>query len=309
MANLIERTFSKKGLNPNIKKQKQDIIEKYIAAYEDLISKDEFLSWKYVDNILRDYQDQMSEISKLHQSGVLIDYCKRNGINYEVTLKAALIYHSIKDNIKRHNDQYVERKLKEEKSYLDNVLKVIDSDIILDEEQRQAVINDQDYCMIIAGAGAGKTTTVAAKVKYLVDRKGVDPTKILVISFTNKAVNELKDRINKKLAVPCPVTTFHSCGNAIIRKTKEEKLNVAPESSLFFITRDYLTNIVSKDYDILKKLVIFFSYYFEIPFSGTNIDEYIEYRKYSDYTTLKSNLGEINRQIIDKRTKRKNTIK
>ena len=47
-------------------------------------------------------------------------------------------------------------------------------------------------------AGAGKTTTVAAKVKYLVDKKKVDPRQILVISFTNKAVNELKERIQRE---------------------------------------------------------------------------------------------------------------
>lgn len=40
-----------------------------------------------------------------------------------------------------------------------------------DEDQRRVVLTDEDYCLVIAGAGAGKTTTVAAKVKYLVDKK------------------------------------------------------------------------------------------------------------------------------------------
>ena len=42
---------------------------------------------------------------------------------------------------------------------------------------------------LVGETGAGKTTTVAAKVKYLVDKQGIDPKQILVISFTNKAVN------------------------------------------------------------------------------------------------------------------------
>ena len=50
--------------------------------------------------------------------------------------------------------------------------------------------------LVIAGAGAGKTTTVAAKVKYLVEKKGIRPDQILVISFTNKAVGELQDKKN-----------------------------------------------------------------------------------------------------------------
>ena len=79
-----------------------------------------------------------------------------------------------------------------------------------DEDQRRVVLTDEDYCLVIAGAGAGKTTTVAAKVKYLVDKKEIDPSQILVVSFTNKAVNELKDRIQKELDIPCPIATFHS---------------------------------------------------------------------------------------------------
>ena len=47
------------------------------------------------------------------------------------------------------------------------------------------MLTDEDYCLVVAGAGAGKTTTVAAKVKYLVDKQGIDPKQILVISFTN----------------------------------------------------------------------------------------------------------------------------
>lgn len=75
-----------------------------------------------------------------------------------------------------------------EKDYLDNVLKSVDPVIDLDEDQRRVVLSDEDYTLVIAGEGAGQTTTVAAKVKYLVDKKDIDPKKILVISFTNKAV-------------------------------------------------------------------------------------------------------------------------
>ena len=47
----------------------------------------------------------------------------------------------------------------------------MDPVIDLDEDQRRVVLSDEDYTLVIAGAGAGKTTTVAAKVKYLVDKK------------------------------------------------------------------------------------------------------------------------------------------
>ena len=97
---------------------------------------------------------------------------------------------------------------------------------MLDEDQRRVVLTDEDYCLVIAGAGAGKTTTVAAKVKYLVEKKGVDPHKILVVSFTNKAVGELREKINQQLKIDCPITTFHSTGNAILHKDDVDKINI-----------------------------------------------------------------------------------
>ena len=86
-----------------------------------------------------------------------------------------------------------------EKDYFDNILAEIDPKIRLDDEQRRAVVTDDDYCLLVAGAGAGKTTTMAAKVKYLVEKKHVNPEEIMVISYTKKAIGELIDRINKGL--------------------------------------------------------------------------------------------------------------
>lgn len=86
------------------------------------------------------------------------------------------------------NERFIQKEMVKEKDYLDNVLKSVDPVIDLDEDQRRVVLSDEDYTLVIAGAGAGKTTTVAAKVKYLVDKKDIVPKKILVISFTNKAV-------------------------------------------------------------------------------------------------------------------------
>ena len=74
---------------------------------------------------------------------------------------------------------------------------------MLDDDQRKVVLTDEDYCLVIAGAGAGKTTTVAAKVKYLVEKKDIKPQEILVVSFTNKAVGELKEKINIHLLNTC----------------------------------------------------------------------------------------------------------
>ena len=99
------------------------------------------------------------------------------------------------DKIKHHNDTFIKNKLIELKDYFDNMYKGIDDNILLDEEQRIAILTDEDYNLIVAGAGSGKTTTMAAKVKYLVEINNVDPKDIILISYTNKAVLELKQMV------------------------------------------------------------------------------------------------------------------
>lgn len=78
--------------------------------------------------------------------------------------------HTLKTDISSHNSAYVEQTLRREKDYFDNILKEIDPEIQLDDEQRRAVITDDDHCLLVAGAGAGETTTMAAKAKYLVEK-------------------------------------------------------------------------------------------------------------------------------------------
>ena len=73
--------------------------------------------------------------------------------------------------VEAHNDEFVKRHLAKDKLYLDTILRKVDPNVKLDEEQRRVVLSDEDYTLGGAGAGAGKTTTMAAKVKYLVEKR------------------------------------------------------------------------------------------------------------------------------------------
>lgn len=115
--------------------------------------------------------------------------------------------------------------------YLNNIFRRTDDSIILDDEQKQVVLDDSKYLMVIAGAGSGKTTTMAAKVKYLVEIKHVKAEEIVLISFTNKAVNELKERINNDFEIMCRIATFHSLAFSIL-KTNGYKVNVLNNSHI-----------------------------------------------------------------------------
>jgi DNA helicase-4 len=154
--------------------------------------------------------------NQLVQSYIKNNY-KNIGFNYVQVQKFLNSMDKLYSKIEEHNEKYVQTILTREKEYFDNILKVVDPNVQLDDEQRHAVVTDDDYCLLVAGAGSGKTTTMAAKVKYLVEKQGVAQSDIIVISYTNKAIDELKDRIQKKLNLSgVNVCTFHSFGYEIL---------------------------------------------------------------------------------------------
>ena len=91
----------------------------------------------------------------------------------------------------------------------------------LNNMQKEAVLNTEGPCLVIAGAGSGKTKVLTHKIAYLITEKYVKPWNILAITFTNKAANEMKERIEKivgDVAKDIWMGTFHSICVRILRK-------------------------------------------------------------------------------------------
>ena len=91
----------------------------------------------------------------------------------------------------------------------------------LNDKQYEAVINTEGPCLVIAGAGSGKTKVLTHKIAYLLQEKNVLPWNILAITFTNKAANEMKERIANlvgDVAKDIWMGTFHSICVRILRR-------------------------------------------------------------------------------------------
>ncbi len=91
----------------------------------------------------------------------------------------------------------------------------------LNDKQKEAVVNTSGPLLVLAGAGSGKTKVLTTRVSYLVLEKGVFPSSILAITFTNKAAREMKDRVYRMLgnvAYDIQISTFHSLGLLLVRE-------------------------------------------------------------------------------------------
>ena len=91
----------------------------------------------------------------------------------------------------------------------------------LNDKQYEAVVNTEGPCLVIAGAGSGKTKVLTHKIAYLIGEKQVKPWNILAITFTNKAANEMKERIGNlvgEVAADIWMGTFHSICVRILRR-------------------------------------------------------------------------------------------
>ena len=91
----------------------------------------------------------------------------------------------------------------------------------LNAPQREAVCHAHGPLLILAGAGSGKTTVITRRIAWLIEEEGAHPGSILAMTFTNKAAEEMRDRVQRLVSVPLEqlwVSTFHSFCTRILRR-------------------------------------------------------------------------------------------
>ncbi len=135
---------------------------------------------------------------------------------------------------KENNRQFIRRELERNREFFDMVLKYP-----LDAQQREAIVSLEDNVLVISSAGSGKTMTTVGKVRYLVDKQGVDPSKILMITFTRKAAESLSERLGEK-SLRC--VTFHRLALDIIAGGTGRKPTIADTGLPALVYHDLMDN-------------------------------------------------------------------
>ncbi|THC43618.1 UvrD-helicase domain-containing protein [Massilia sp. Mn16-1_5] len=117
----------------------------------------------------------------------------------------------------------------------------------LNGPQSEAVLYLDGPCLVLAGAGSGKTRVITQKIAYMIEHCGYDPRTIAALTFTNKAALEMQERIGKLLKQPkqakqLTVSTFHSLGVKILR---QEAAGVGLKDKFSIMDSDDCYTIVS----------------------------------------------------------------
>ena len=235
----------------------------------------DYITWKKRDEILKKYQE-----TSYFFRGKSKFYKKQPRVR-----RFNDTYENFAEFIKNYNREYVAAQKQLNRDFFDNI-----EGKSLDDQQRQAIITDEYSNLIIAGAGSGKTLTILGKVKYLVEKRNIDPSKILLLSFTRKTVEELNQRL-RNLGLKTKATTFHKLGYDYIKHFQKNPPAVANENLLYQTIKQFLKNDILHHDSALKSFVQFMACYLNIPEENDAFDslgEKLDVKNGIDFETLKS---------------------
>ena len=140
------------------------------------------------------------------------------------------------------------------------------------------------------GAGSGKTLTISGKVKYLIESKKAKPDEILLISFTDKTVKEMTERL-QRIDIDVKAKTFHKLGLDIITNFQQNRPTIATSELLDDIISNYFKKEILNFPNQIKYILEFMTAYLYIPediSNFNNLGDYIDNFRNIDYETIQS---------------------
>lgn len=195
----------------------------FLVRFNSLLNKDEFIDKKTIYNLHKRYAFAYRLFNIFHN----------DNINEFIAT-----YENLENEINKYNEKFV----KEEKNKYLDLFSNIDNKS-LDEQQKTVCVRNQNATLVVAGAGTGKTLTICGKVKYLLN-KGINANELLLISFTNKACDELSERLTKISNTNIKAQTFHKFALNVIN----EKLKIADENYANRIISEIFKDLVNNDF-------------------------------------------------------------
>lgn len=134
----------------------------------------------------------------------------------------------------------------------------------LNSQQQQAVEYTQGACLVLAGAGSGKTRVIINKIAHLIANCGYSPKQIAAVTFTNKAAREMRERvahsIGKENSKGLTISTFHTLGFEILKREYKllgfkSGMTLFDEHDQIALLKHLLPENVTEDKDLLKTLI------------------------------------------------------
>ncbi len=247
----------------------------------------EYIPHSYLLPIRLGYESLFKKLKRISISRTLDSEYRKKALEF---LNA---YNNLEEYVESKNKLFVEK----EKNICTQMFSLDGKR--LDAQQQTAVVTDEDYNLVLAGAGSGKTLTITGKVKYLCERKGVKPDQILLIAFAKKAAEEMTERISKQ-GYSVEAKTFHKLGLEIISKSKGFRPDVLEEGELQRFLEDYFRERIMDKPLIIEALIQYLALYLQVPGDikkFDNLGSLYEHERNADFETLKSKFANEKRTL------------
>ncbi len=192
------------------------------------------------------------------------------------------------NRVTEKNELYIRNDLEKYRVFFDTL-----EDYPLTDSQRRAIVTDEKYNLVIAGAGTGKTSTIVGKAGYLIEKGMIQPQEILLISFAKKAKDEMDERVFTRLDQNLKVVTFHSLGLSIIGEVEGAVPSLSQLSTDNVKLRNAISGYIkekSSDHKFLNKLNEYFAFHktpYRSEYNFQSKGEYINYLRENDIRSLK----------------------
>ncbi|MDX1916041.1 MAG: UvrD-helicase domain-containing protein [Methylophilus sp.] len=186
------------------------------------------------------------------------------------------------------NNQFVQNEILRFKQFFDSI-----ESQPLTQAQRKASVTNEQFNLVLAGAGTGKTSTMVARTGYLLQAQLVKPEHVLMLAFASKAAEEMQERVEKRLKTSAlNVKTFHSLGLAILSQVDGKVPDIHPMAEDASLKERFIDNEIQRLLRTEKytsSLVDYF-FYHHLPYKSQyefkSLGEYTQYILENEIITL-----------------------